>query len=294
MNKYKFTPEELRALQLKGLDLVLYFKEICDKNNLLFYFCGGCCIGTIRHEGFIPWDDDVDVFMPRDDYNKLIEIWNMKADTDRYSIQIANEKIVTKNLFATINDNNTTFIKPLQADLDINHGIVLDILPLDGYPNSRIKRKIQVFWALIYSLYCAQVVPSNHGKLVEFAGRVGLGIVKSQKLRYKIWRYAEKKMTQYDIKECDNITELCSGPGYMMKRYPKSAFESAVYKKFEGYDMPIPVGYDDYLKIAFGDYMKLPPKEKQVAHHDVIYCDLKQGYKKYKGIYYCIDEKGGI
>ena len=59
-------PEDLRKIQLKSLEMLLYFKEICDKNGLLFYFCGGCCIGALRNKGFIPWDDDVDIFMPRD------------------------------------------------------------------------------------------------------------------------------------------------------------------------------------------------------------------------------------
>lgn len=291
MNKYEFTPEELRKLQLKSLDLALYFKKICEDNNLLFYFCGGCCIGTIRHEGFIPWDDDVDVFMPRKDYNKLIEIWNRDADTSRYSIYRASENIHTHNIFTTVNDNNTTFIKPIQADLDINHGIVLDILPLDGYPSSSIGRKIQVFWALIYSLYCSQLVPTNHGKMVSTLGKIALVIVKSKNIRYKIWKYAEKQMTKYDIDDCEYITELCSGPMYMKKKYPRKAFEKAIYKKFEGHMMPIPIGYNDYLTIAFGDYMKLPPKEKQVGHHDVVYCDLNNSYKKYKGIYYCTDNE---
>ena len=78
---------------------------------------------------------------------------------------------------------------------------------------------------------------------------------------------------------------------YMMKKYPKSAFEEAIYVDFEGELMPIPNGYDDYLRTAFGDYMKLPPKQEQVAHHDVVFCDLSNGYEKYKGIYYCRGEK---
>lgn len=284
---YEFTPEQLRALQLKSMETLLYFKQFCDEHHLLFYFCGGCCIGTLRHKGFIPWDDDIDVFMPREDYEKLGELWNKYADTERYSYVRPSETLYTRNLFATINDNNTTFIKPLQADLDINHGIVLDILPLDGYPSSSFARKKQVIWALIYSLFCDQMAPENHGEAVHTLAKVILAVFHSKKLRYKLWKMAERHMTKYKIKDCDAITELCSGPKYLYKKYPKEAFASAVYKEFEGYSMPIPVGYDAYLKTAFGDYMKLPPKEQQVGHHDVVYCDLENSYKKYKGIYYC-------
>lgn len=289
--KYEFSKEALRQLQLKSLDMAIYFRDFCQENNLKFFLCGGGCIGAIRHKGFIPWDDDIDVFMPRDDYEKLGQIWAKKADVNRFSYCRPDENHYYRNLFATINDNNTTFIKTHQADLDINHGIVLDILPLDGYPNSKFARIYQVFWAITYSIFCAQMVPTNHGKMVGLLGKLVLSCVSSKKMRYKIWKFAEKHMSKYKINDCDNITELCSGPHYMMKKYPKSAFEEALYADFEGESMPIPKGYDDYLRTAFGDYMKLPPKEKQVAHHDVVFCDLSNGYKKYKGVYYCRGEK---
>ena len=75
---------KLRDLQLKCLEILLYFKDFCEKHNLRFFLCGGACIGAIRHKGFIPWDDDIDVFMPREDYEKLGDLWNKYADTERY------------------------------------------------------------------------------------------------------------------------------------------------------------------------------------------------------------------
>lgn len=283
--------EKVRELQLKSLEMLLYFKKFCDENNLLFYFCGGCCIGSLRHQGFIPWDDDIDVFMPRDDYERLHKLWNEKADTKKYSCLHPSKEMYSGNIFTTIVDNDTTLIKPYQTELDIPLGVNMDIFPLDGCPSSRFKRKMQMFWSLIYSLYLAQVVPQKHGGVVEFGSKVLLKLVPSKNLRYKIWKFAEKHMTKYKIEDCDYITELCAGPGYMKNEYPKKAFESCVYKKFEGYDMPVPVGYDDYLKIAFGDYMTMPPKEKQVASHDVVILDLNKSYKEYKGKYYCVEDK---
>ena len=288
--KQKISKEELRQVQKKSLDMAIYFRDFCRENNLKFFLCGGCCIGAIRHKGFIPWDDDVDVFMPRDDYEKLGEIWGKKADIKRFYYCREDEVHHYRNLFATINDNNTTFIKVHQAELDINHGIVLDILPLDGYPNSKVSRACQVFWATIYSIFCAQISPINHGKLANLVGNLILKCVPSDKFRFKIWKFAEKKMTKYKIKDCNYITELCSGPLYMKKKYPKVAFDKAVYFNFEGEQMPVPAGYDEYLRIAFGDYMKLPPKEKQVPHHDVVFCDVLNCYKKYRGVYYCRGE----
>ncbi len=285
-DKYNFTNEELRKLQLKSLEMAQYFKDFCKENNLTFYLCGGCCIGAIRHKGFIPWDDDIDVFMKREDYEKLSQIFYNKADISKYSYCKPDLNHHYRNLFATINDNNTTFIKTHQADLDINHGIVIDILPLDGCPDSKFQRALQVFFALLYSIFCAQMVPENHGGIVKFIGKSLLFLVPFKSVRYRIYKFAEKQMTKYKIDSCTHITELCSGPYYMKKKYPKEIFKEAKWVDFEGDKMPIPVGYDDYLHIAFGDYMKMPPKEKQVAHHDVVFCDTENSYKIYKGKYY--------
>ena len=276
----------LRELQNKSLEIALYFKDFCNEHGLLFYMCGGCCIGSLRHKGFIPWDDDVDVFMPRDDYEKLKELWPKYANTEKYACVYADKNRVDGNLFVTIRDNETTAIKPYQVDMDISHGVALDVLPLDGWPDGKMKRKMQVFWALVYSLYCAQTVPVNHGKAVSVAGKIALTLVPSKKLRYKLWKLAERKMTKYPIKECNYITELCSGPYYMKKQYPREAFDKAIWVDFEDVKMPIPQGYDVSLRTAFGDYMKLPPKEKQKPHHDAIFIDLNNSYKKYKGVYY--------
>ncbi len=286
-----YTAEELKGLQEKSLEMAKYFVKFCEEHNLLCYFCGGGCIGTIRHHGFIPWDDDLDLFMPRKDYERLAEIWNQEADTKRYILSKSSMNYHDRNLFLTIRDQNTTQIKPYQADLDIPQGIPLDILPLDGYPNSEWKRKVQVFWALIYSLYCAQTIPENHGGTMKMLGKIALGVVPFRKMRYLIWKFAEKQMIKYKIEDCEYITELCSGPYYMKKKYPKEAFEAAVYKDFEDTKMPIPVGYDSYLRIAFGDYMKMPPKEKQKAHHDSKFLDINHGYKQYKGVHYCVEDK---
>lgn len=279
--------KELRQLQIKSLEMLRYFKNFCEDNNLLFYFCGGCCIGTLRNKGFIPWDDDIDIFMPRRDYEKLYVLWNKNADTNRFSCLRTTENKFLSNIFITIVDNNTTLIKPHQKDLDIPHGITMDVFPLDGCPSGKMKRRVQKLWALIYSLYMAQMIPQNHGKLVSIIGKAMLSLIPSRRMRYTIAKYAEKQMSKYSIGDCEKITELCAGPRYMQNEYPKGAFLSAVYKEFEGEMMPIPVGYDQYLKMAFGDYMTLPPKEKQIPHHEIVFMDLENSYKKYKGIKYC-------
>ncbi len=275
----------MEPLQAKCLEMAEYFVQFCKENDLLCYLCGGGAIGTLRHKGFIPWDDDLDFFMPRKDYEKLAQLWPQKADS-RYQLSKSNENYIDRNLFITIRDTQTTCIKPYQQDLDIPHGLALDVLPLDYYPANELSRKKQVIAALVYSLFCAQTIPEKHGGIMKLGSQALLALVPSKKLRYKIWKKAEAEMTKYTKEESDGITELCSGPYYMKKKYPISSFEDALWLPFEETELPIPVGYDDYLKTAFGDYMTPPPVEKQVAHHDAVLIDLEKSYTHYKGEYY--------
>lgn len=266
---------ELRKIQEKELECLIYFKKFCDEHNLLFYFCGGCCIGAIRHKGFIPWDDDIDIFMPRSDYEKLYKLWDNDKH-NRFKLLRTNDKMFTGNIFTTIIDSNTTCIKSEQKHLNIPHGLMMDIFPLDGCPNSNFKRKLQMLHCIIYSLFLSQVIPEKHGKIITLGSKILLGTFRSPKIRKKIWKYCERKMSQYKISDCEYITELCAGPHYMKNKYPKEIFASAVYKDFENFQMPVPIGYDKYLRIAFGDYMKLPSPDEQKPHHDIVFYDLNK------------------
>ena len=287
MSFFEIPADEIRDLQLTGLRMLLYFDEFCRSHRLTYYMCGGCCIGAVRSGGFIPWDDDVDVFMPRRDYERLKELWQ---DTDQYAIEIPGPDLWTANQFLTIHDNHTTFIKTYQKDLDINHGVTLDVLPLDGCPEG-FRRKAQKFWALLYSLFIVGKAPTNHGRVQEMAGKLLLALVPGQKARWRVWHFCERQMTRYPIARCKKITELCSGPRYMQLEYPKEAFLHTLRLPFEGHRLPVPAGYDTYLSMAFGNYMELPPEEERICHHEYEFMDLKTPYRAYRGIRYARKER---
>lgn len=275
--------KDLKDIQDKSLEMAKYFVDFCDKHGLMCYLCGGGAIGSLRHKGFIPWDDDLDFFMPRKDYEKLGKLWKKYANK-RYFLSKSDEKYVDRNLFVTIRDRETTSIKPYQRDMNIPHGLALDVLPLDYYPASKKERKKQIMWALIYSLFCAQTIPEKHGNIMKIGSKVLL-LMTSKNIRYKIWKKAEREMTKYELKDSNGITELCSGPYYMKKKYLIDSFKDNIFVDFENTKMPIPVGYDEYLTTAFGDYMTMPPEDKRKPHHDAIISDMTKPYTCYKKYY---------
>lgn len=281
----KLTPEQLRALQVAQLDMLRFFKSFCEKNNITFYFIGGGLIGALRTGGFIPWDDDIDLLLPRPDYERLCALWQEQYPDGRFRLLRTDGKMFTGNIFATVTDTNYTMVKANQTDVDIPHGLVIDVFPLDVCPDSRFARKCQYAWTMIYSLFLAQIVPEKHGGLIAFGSRVLLSVFRGKKIREKLWRTAERHMSKYKREDNHFLTELCSGPHWMRVRYPKRIYEGVDHVTFEGIRLPVASGYREYLKLVFGDYMTPPPEEQRVPHHDIAYLDLNTPCRVYDDLH---------
>ena len=278
---------ELTRLQQKSWEIYEYFAAFCDKHGLRFYGCGGCVIGAARDGKFISWDDDVDVFMPRPDYERLAELWECEADTERFSYVRTSATMHTGDVTAKICDNATTLVTPYQVEKRIPQGVTMDIFPLDGAP----RPKSPAWWwqmllGQLFNLYNVAEVPKNHGKMIALAARIALAIVHSGAARYRIWRWAERQMSQWDYDEHEFTATICESPTLMFTPFRRVWFG-------KGIDMPLevagsmkqyrmPHNYDSYLRAEFGDdYLTPPSPEKQRPEHPVYFMDLDTPYQEY-------------
>ena len=286
----KLNNNDVKKLQKIELNMLLYFKEICQKNGLKFYLCGGCLIGAIRNGGFIPWDDDVDIFMPRPDYEKLAQIWEKNADNKRYVYCRTNDEECYHDAGASIRDRYTTYINEHSKMEDICHGVALEIMPIDACPKTKKQRIWQLFNAIIFSIFNVQRLPDNKGRVARAIVAFSLWCIPFKTVRNKIWKTAEHEMSKYSWENADYVTELIGSIKGMLIKHPKEDFSNVHYASFEGHTMPIMSGYDRYLKLIWGNFMKLPDVKDRVPKHDVYFMDLDNSYVKYRGIKYCCKE----
>lgn len=286
---YELSPGvSVAQLQNKLLHIFLYFKNICEKNGLTYWCGGGTMLGAVRHKGFIPWDDDLDVFMPREDYEKLYNIWSKVADTNKYVLVRTDKDHNYHHTAMNLVDVTTTYINRHSENEDIYHGCYIDIIPFEGCPDSRIGRAVQIYHSIMYSVFNAQRLPDNQGKLLRLPVKILLGIVRNPKLRYKIWKYHEQKMTRYKFDTSRYVKETVSSFKGLFRLYKRSVFDTTD-AEFEGISIKIPAGYDYYMKQIYGDYMSVPKNlsiDMSSRYGVIKYINLNEPYSKFRGTYY--------
>lgn len=287
----EMSPEDFRALQMIELKMLLYFDAFCKEYNLRYYMAGGTLIGAVRHKGFIPWDEDIDVHMPRPDYEKLPELWAKYADTEHYTLCITDKYKNYRHHVYSICDNHTTMIEKRTIHDDIAQGIRMDILPFDGVPDNRLKAAIQFVWAMLFNVYNVQRLPENQGGAIMRLGvRILLGAIRSPGVRYAVFMYAKKQMSRYDFETSPWVKELSAPLRSMKFRYPRKHFDEPLMLEFEGHMLPAQHYYKQYLEQVYPGYMQLPPEDQRKQKTHPLYINLDEGYKKFKGLYYCKDE----
>lgn len=261
----KITLEEMKKIEIEILEKI---DEICKKNNLKYSLMDGSLIGAIRHKGFIPWDDDMDIMMPRPDYNKLKQIFlENPVDGLKYMSSEVQEDFYYP--FSKVVSTKTT-IKEYKALEIKDYGVFVDIFPIDGVYENKIKRYFQVTSLKILiiliqiSFHEDEISNSKIKKYIKkilsiFAKKIGFK---------KLVKIANEIMQKCNYTDSKYVTSLYSDISLKKRKfYDKDFFESVIYKKFENKEFLVIEKYDEYLKDLYNDYMKLPPIECRKSNH---------------------------
>ena len=248
--------KEIGIQELKKIEFAILkdVADFCEAHQLRYYLCGGTLLGAIRHQGFIPWDDDIDIIMPRPDYIKFHQLYNKRESNYRVNSLLTDSHWYST--FAEVEDTRT--IKRYNGiNFSNMHGVNIDIFPTDGSPDDPATRKR--FWhinnilARIATLSYAKFTVSKH-----FADQDASWSNMRTMVRTLI------KFLAIPIARCLKPLNLNI---ILTKRASKYNVDQSEYIGVSEY-FNTPDYYEEYLGNLYGDYMKLPPKEKQVSHHD--------------------------
>lgn len=252
----------LMELQNCILNTAKYLHDLCENNGISYCLMGGSALGAVRHNGFIPWDDDLDVFMTPDDYDKFRDVFLKKGDRDRYYLQEKGADGFVST--AKLRYNWSMYLEDSYKDMDINQGVFVDIFILHTCPNNRIKR----YWLYLWSKYIILKGLADRGSYPKKGGTgIALNIVAALPPKFAVG-YALKQVYRY---RNDRTEYLCHFLGHARLNrgiYKRDYFSSVKKHKFEETQLYVPIKVEEYLRDRWGDYMQLPSdKEIQKGQH---------------------------
>ena len=265
----------LNEQQEKLLEMFKWFDEYCEKNGIRYYAIGGTLLGAVRHKGFIPWDDDIDVGVPRPDYEKLLSLFTKKEGKYFLETPYMNNKDYLYS-YAKLYDTTTTFVE--NTRYECRRGIYIDIFPLDGMGNSEeecLKNYSKVDKWNMFLMTRTCIIRKGRAwyknLLTVILGNIP-GI-NNKKLSVKVADLAAR----FNYDECDYIANAMGA--YREKEIVKKSIigNPTRYEFEDTYTNGIEF-YDEYLTHVYGDWRKLPPIEKQKPHHDFKELDLNKPY----------------
>lgn len=268
-----------KLLRERLIEILVEIDRVCRENKLRYFLTGGSLLGAIRHGGIIPWDDDIDVAMPREDYEKLKTI-SSQAFKRKFKLVTNDIDKEYHYVYAKVYHQQTTLIE--FEDPFYVGGVFVDVFPIDGLPSHNLSRYYHCykfnFWknVSIYTSYTSgkHIVYSKIflKRIFQKIKYIGFNILFSKS---KAIAKCNKIAKKYNFDKCEYVANL-GGAWGKKEITARKNIESLMEHDFEGYKMFIPCGYDAFLKGLYGNYMQLPPVDKRVSHHYQYYINLEK------------------
>lgn len=270
----------MTELQRIEFDLLKIFVDICEKLNLRYYLVCGSALGAVKYSGFIPWDDDLDVALPRKDYETFCE----KAQSllpDNIFLQNYKTDSAFPQFYSKLRNSRTTYIEKSVRHLKMNHGVYIDVFPLDGYPKDpRKAKKLEVKKRFLkLKLNCA-FLPSAQQKMTSrtfYAIERCLGL---HKRTSKTAKKIEELISEHPLETSDLWCNHGNWQG-KLEYAPCDYYGDGAWVDFEGLQVRVPEKYDEYLTQKYGNWRAELPAEEQIGHHYFEVMDLSKSYTEY-------------
>lgn len=272
-----YTIEIIRKMQAIELDMLKEVDKICRENDIQYQVDGGTLLGAVRHRGFIPWDDDVDIRMLRADYDRFCEICKVKLNREKYFLQTHETDEGYRWGYARILRNGTYFSRENQEMLTMKRGIFIDIFPCDGMPENTVGKGIYNFTCFVARKILYSPVGAQHEK--KWVKRVAykiVGIIPKQ-FAFLLFSILIEKYRNKDTKLIRTLGWNGSEENIGFLR--EWMLESCELD-FEDMKVKAPVAYNDFLNFMFGeDYMTPPSEDKRIPKHTATVIEFEKGDK---------------
>lgn len=268
----------MTPLQEKEFEMLCVAVDVCDKLRLPYYLLCGTALGAVKYNGFIPWDDDIDIGLPREAYEVFISIAQSYFPKN-FFLQNYRTDAAFPQLYSKIRNSDTTFIESSVATLPMNHGVYIDVFPLDGYPKSdksiqKLEQKKKICQLKIACVY--NIKYSKRAKIF-FALERMLGYHRRTNITIE---KLEKDISSFPT----SSSQIWCNHGNWQGKFeyaPREQYGKGIWATFEGLKVRVPEKYDEYLTQKYGDWRAELPPEQQVGHHYAEVIDLTRPYTDY-------------
>lgn len=268
----------MNKLQKTEFEILKEFDEICRMLKLPYFLVCGSALGTVKYGGFIPWDDDVDVAMYREDYQRFLKEAPALLPKHLF-LQNYRSDPAFPQIFSKLRNSDTTYIETSVAKLPIHHGVYIDVFPLDGFPEGKLQRKCLIFRKRLLASMLLSVCDVQRAGLARVTYPIfhAMGVRKHTAVIADAY---ERLISSFPVKGSKVICNHGNWQG-SLEYAPAWHYGKGTQMTFEGLTVQVPECYDEYLSQKYGDYRQdLPECEKQ-GHHYYTVCDCDHPYTQY-------------